>query len=76
MYTANIMVSLSISVGEVLNTLFDDDLYLSDERISDDDDDEEYYIYGYLGERILQCLESRVNFPRKTKLQVDRKVHS
>ena len=76
MYAANIMESLSISVGEVLNTLFDDDLYLSDEHISDDDDDKEYYIYGYLGERISQYLESRVDFARKTKLQVDRKVHS
>ena len=62
------MVSYSISVSEVLNTLFDNDIYLSDEGISDDDDIDKDYIYGYLGERILHCLESTVDFPRNNKI--------
>ena len=63
-------------MGEVLNTLFDDDIYLSDECISDDDDIDKDYIYSYLGERILHCLESRVDFPRKNELQVNQEVQS
>ena len=55
-------------MSEALNTMFDNGLYLSDEGMSDDDGDDEDYIYGYLGERILHCLESRVDFPRKNKI--------
>ena len=54
-------------MGEVLNILFDNDLYPSDEGISDYNDDEDY-MYGYLGKRILHCLESRIDFPRKNKI--------
>ena len=55
------MASSSTSVGEVLDTLFEDNSDISDEDISEDDG--EGCIYGYLGGP-----ESPVDFPNEDEV--------
>ena len=57
---------MTLRLLQVLNTLFEDNVDLSDEDNSENDD--ENYIYGYLGGRILCCLKSPGDFPRKDKV--------
>ena len=59
------MASSSILVGEVLNTLFEDNSDPSDDELSEDDDG---YIYGYLGGRILCRPESPVYFSNEDEV--------
>ena len=57
---------MTLRLLQVLNTLFEGNLDLSDEDISKDGDKD--YIYGYLGERISCHLTSPVDFPNKDKV--------
>ena len=61
----DIKASSSISVGKVLDILFEYNSDLSDDELSEDDDG---YLYGYLGGKILCRPESSVHFSNEYKV--------